>query len=478
MKNKFILSIVLILLLLLSSCEDFVEILPEDSIPAAIALEDLTDFEQATLGIYSVGLGYYNSDYYIAPDILADHGRLAENSLGSYATEYAWTYLANGAGGNAQAGIWTGAYSTINRANLVINNIDGLEIAAGEQETVNQLKGEALFMRAFAHFDLVRLYAKPYSAATASTDLGVPVMLESVISTPERNTVEEVYTQVIADLIQAKSLMTVESESRASALAADALLARVYLYMGDYTNAIASATTAINAADVASIGDFPDIWGVNDEDNASPEVIFKLGVVDGVGNGVGSALWRMGTDIAEWKPAVQLLDLYSQVDGSAITNTNDIRYTTYYLLREFNSTGEDVVQKYRGNDNEFSDLIVLRTAEMYLIRAEANAQSGNVNDAINDLNYLRARRISGYTDVPAGGLNQGQTLAAIAIERQKELAFEGHRFFDLKRNAEPVIRTGDCNPCGPFNADNFRFVWPIPQSELLANPSMIQNDGY
>ena len=126
-----------------------------------------------------------------------------------------------------------------------------------------------------------------------------------------------------------------------------------------------------------------------------------------------------------------------------------------------------------------ADMKVFRTAEMYLIRAEARAESNAIAESVADLNALRAARISPYTAVNIA--SKDQLITEIIQERFKELAFEGHRFWDLKRRGLPVQRLVSDAPSNDgvtLPANNFRFTLPIPQPEMLANPKMVQNPGY
>jgi hypothetical protein len=146
-----------------------------------------------------------------------------------------------------------------------------------------------------------------------------------------------------------------------------------------------------------------------------------------------------------------------------------------------------LIHKYAGKpytnaDENVAHAKMFRTGEMYLIRAEAKAETGAVsgaNSAESDINALRAARITGYTDVTFA--SKQEAMDAIMLERYKELAYEGHRFWDLKRRGLPVERLASDAPtanAATLPAGNFRFLLPIPNSELQANPLMEQNPGY
>ena len=180
-----------------------------------------------------------------------------------------------------------------------------------------------------------------------------------------------------------------------------------------------------------------------------------------------------GQQEAQFVPSEALTGIYDAV--------NDIRYSRYFLtLDEDENLPFPVVQeKY---PNSFNDVRLFRVAEMYLTRAEATVRNeGDFTSALSDLNALRTQRIANYTDETstAGLLNR------ILLERRRELAMEGHRWFDIRRDMDRsnigVIRGNDClapaTRC-TLEAGNFRFILPIPQSEILANENMVQNLGY
>jgi hypothetical protein len=193
----------------------------------------------------------------------------------------------------------------------------------------------------------------------------------------------------------------------------------------------------------------------------------------------GSVLFYSVGNRAEFFPTSNLINLYDQV--------NDVRFNSYFRILERgrgrNQGGaRRVLIKYDAKQANLSrpDGIVnfkaFRTGEMYLIRAEAYARLGGANEALGlaDLNTLRAARISGYVPVALAG---AALLTAIEQERRKELVGEGHRFLDLKRTTRTINRSGCVNFCTLTPASR-EWVFPIPQTEILANPAMEQSDGY
>ncbi|MGN6533647.1 MAG: RagB/SusD family nutrient uptake outer membrane protein, partial [Ginsengibacter sp.] len=225
---------------------------------------------------------------------------------------------------------------------------------------------------------------------------------------------------------------------------------------------------------------FAKIW----LDQSTSEVIWKLARVPGDSQ-IGSEFFRQTGEIVLYAPAFKLINVFDA--------DNDIRfddYITYNQARKDNSGGKKsayLISKYNGNDSRYpglTDIKLFRTGEMYLIRAEAQLENGisgtGLTNAANDLNDLRKARIFNYTD--QAFTEKGTVLAAIYNERFKELAFEGHRFFDLKRRNLPIERTPEdainasgAIKLGPTAA---QYNFPIPENEMSVNKNMIQNPNY
>jgi hypothetical protein len=299
-----------------------------------------------------------------------------------------------------------------------------------------------------------------------------------------RITVAPYMAKLNADLVAAKALVPATNTdiARASRQAVTALQARVALYMKDYANAATFATEYIAALPLASKTNFPGIW----KDLNNSEVAFKLTNTTTAGTRIGTLYRGTSANSANigtvtWRPSQALLNSYDQV--------NDIRYAAYFFeepLLKANSSrslAAILINKYAGGaygtpTELLADGKVFRTGEMYLIRAEARAELNDLTGAAADLNTLRAARINGYTDQSFS--SKSDLITAIMNERFKELPFEGHRFFDAKRRNLPIIRLAvDAqNNKITLESGNFRFLLPIPNSEIQANPLMVQNPGY
>ncbi|MCK7558957.1 RagB/SusD family nutrient uptake outer membrane protein [Chitinophaga sedimenti] len=230
---------------LLLGCNDKLDLEPSDSLTSGTAITDMDGLRAALTGAFDgmQSVNYYGRNYILIPELGADNVYLSKvNSnrfLSSYRREY--TVLDSDV-----SGFWNTAYNVILRANNLIANVDNVP---GDETEKNVAKGQALFIRALVHFDLTRIFAKPYNQG-AGAQPGVPLILKFEVATPARAPLSEVYAQIIKDLTEAKGLLastTIEEKLKPSKYAAAALLARVYLYQGNNAAAITEATEVINA---------------------------------------------------------------------------------------------------------------------------------------------------------------------------------------------------------------------------------------
>jgi starch-binding outer membrane protein, SusD/RagB family len=464
---------------------NLIDLKPTDSIDSNDGLNTLDAVEQATDGIYSSlrSVDYYGRNYLTLPDMMSDNVRETVESLSNYRNEVDWLYTSNSTEAEEA---WEQPYEVINRANIVIEAIDKV---SGSQQRKNRSLGQALALRALGHFDLLRYYGQSYDRN--STALGIPIKTKSDLSNPARNTVKEVYDQIFADLNQAKtaladidkSINTSSNRKRIDLLAVNALAARVSLYAGLWADAITFTSAILDELPDAGLSSFDDFESVWSDDEPSNEIIWsisyttKADIVDAVenenGTGVGDDLYFVPNDRSSFAPSAALVALYDK--------DNDIRYSSYILEEPSRPTSTFIVGKYLGRGGNLSginDAKVFRAGEMYLIRAEAYARNGQDALGMADLNALRNARIDGYVDENLTGT---ALLNAIAIERRKELAFEGHRWFDLRRTGQAINRGTDWglpSVSQSLPANSPKFIWPIPQSEIFANKEMEQNAGY
>ncbi|MFN8353418.1 MAG: RagB/SusD family nutrient uptake outer membrane protein [Spirosomataceae bacterium] len=466
MKHTFLKTLALGSLLTLGACQDeFFDRKPYTSLPPADALKTESDLSAAANGMYQ---GMRNSNLFLRGipfmgDLLADNVYLSASNSGRYLAQFNYSVNAQ----NADiSGLWTQAYAVILRANNIINsNIT-------DTDGVKQLKGEALTVRALMYFELIKWFGKPYTLAADAP--GVPLVLTFDPNLkPSRNKVSEVYDQMVKDLNQAFDLMTntTKNSSFVTKYVAKALLAKVLLYKGDYAGAKAAAQDVVDKGGytLATSTGFAAYWGNAALTSAKLETIFEVSA-DGVGNVGFDALSNMYDQkgYGDGLCTKELYDLYS---------ATDVRRN---LLVTGTRAGESVfiVNKYQqtSNSSEKDDGKVLRLADVILILAEASARTNDETNALKYLNQIVQRR-----DPSAAALTVKGTdlLEAIITERRKELAFEGDRYPDLTRLGRDIKRSTQYPAAARTITitDNKRIA-PIPQVELDANTSMVQNTGY
>jgi hypothetical protein len=304
-------------------------------------------------------------------------------------------------------------------------------------------------------------------------------MKTAEVGYPARDPFESVVANVKADLIAAKALIpvTFTDKSRITKTAISAIQARLALYEKNWADAITYSTEVIAALPLATRAQFPGIW----TDANESEVAWKLKRnVSGVADGslIGSFFFRQTGGIVLYAPAFKLINSFDAV--------NDVRFAPYIKFDATRGAGKSqyLINKYIGGTASqpgLADIKLFRTGEMYLIRAEAKAESSAaVADGASDLNALRANRITGY--VTQTFATKADLINAIYTERYKELAFEGHRFFDLKRRNLPVeripadaVNTSGAVTLAPTKA---QYNYPLPAVEITVNKNTVQNPNY
>ena len=318
---------------------------------------------------------------------------------------------------------WRNLYNYINVANLILSLIDEQEaITEADVQNVQRIKGEAHFLRGAYYFILANLYGEPYSPVTASTDLAVPLKLSEFIEDRiyKRATVAEVYRQVLADLQAAEGYLKGiprKSVFRADHAAVCLLLSRVYLYMQDYEECVKWAKACLE--EQSTLVNLNTFAGTDFLTKDSPELIFSMGSNHLPLNLVSSS---------SYSPAGEFTiseDLYS------CYRKEDLR-TQFFIKSDGGFVTYEKIHYAYGTTLEVSDNFAFRTAEAYLNLAEAYAMQDNTEGANRYLKTLREKRIKGYVHTNYTG---EELINEIRLERRKELCFEGHRWFDLRRYA-------------------------------------------
>ncbi|MGS2761006.1 RagB/SusD family nutrient uptake outer membrane protein [Sinomicrobium sp. M5D2P9] len=454
---------------LVSCSSDFLDIDPEQNVSAEKAITDVNTLQTAINGVYSKlqSSDYYGRSMYVIPELMADNLALSTRNTGRYLDYDGFVVSKEDTFAD---GLWNKLYEVIVNASKAIDGGEKLETVSAEQrEQIDQLVGEAHALRALAHFDLVRLFAQPYNYTANADHPGVPVISRSEDNeiSPARHTVKEVYDQVNLDLAVAMEKITaLRKNGRFTSYAVKALAARAYLYQDDYANAIKYSTEVIGDGDYSLISNtnYADIWA----EEFNSESIFEIvnTIADNAGtNGLGHYF-----DPGGYADALVTPDLFHLYDS------NDVRLET---IKEGAKTGAEeealFVYKFPRGTSRDDNIRILRLAEQFLIRAEAYAKTGKDTEARADLMKILDRAAPGVTAVNESG---DALVDRIILERRKELAFEGHRLFDLNRNKKDVRIIQSENSI-EASYPNDKFILPIPLNELNANPDIApQNPGY
>ncbi|MGV3541267.1 MAG: RagB/SusD family nutrient uptake outer membrane protein [Rufibacter sp.] len=455
----------------ISACSDFLDLENANSLDVGTTVRDLPSLTNASNGVYSgfQSAGYYNRTFILLPDLMTDNAFVSRQNVGFY-TNYDALEV-NNQDGYAN-GAWASMYSLIANANLAIASGERLTLNPLQQNTANQIIGEMYAARALAHFDLVRFFAKPYNATADASHFGVPIITapQTEIISPSRATVQQVYAQIIRDFEKSLQLMAPNGEKyrkngRFTPDAAKALLAKVYLYMGNWAEAERYATEVISGGTYSLIpnNQYQNSWRFD----FSTESIFEIENtnVDKAGvNGIGM-MYEQG----QYGDILTTADLYNTY---ALT---DVRRTLIQVGRRGIDNPAYIVHKYpKGLSTQDDNIKVIRLAEVYLIRAEARAEQGKNDLAQDDLFEVMKRADPTALKVLLTG---PELVDRILLERRKELAFEGNRLFDLTRKKKDVnLIRATSSTIIPYN-DN-RLILPIPIAEINANPNIAQNPGY
>lgn len=482
--------------IMLSSCvNNWLDTTPSISVPSTTAISNYSDATAALAGMYdglqgnSTYTHYYAARMFYYGDVRGDDMQARDQGMRTSPC-YEMRYTVDDA-----PNMWNIQYNVIRRANNLILALRNGQVTDASEKEIGNYESQALAVRALVHFDLVKVYGMPYTADNGAS-MGVPVVTSILdgTATPGRNTVKEVYEQVVNDLtdaINSGNLSQKPTQGYINEWAAKALLCRVYLYMNENQKAFDLAediiahspytlwnnsqyATAWNKDNAAHANELIfEIINFNSDDWADREGIAYLYNEDGYADAICT---KSFVDMLSEDPNDVRLDaiLPAQYDDKLIAKYGDNKvFINKFPARE--SDGE-----MRENN-----LPILRLSEVYLNAAEAAAK---LNDKQNTIKYLdpivnRANSDKHITEAEA-------TLERVLIERRKELVGEGQRFFDAMRNNEKIVRYKNENDKGwhyslnkesqEFDRTYFRILLPIPVSETNANPTLKkqQNPGY
>lgn len=496
--NKFLIAIVAFTAF---SCRDFLDVKPSHLLPLEGAIESIKDCEDYRIGLYSSfkNAGGVAGISVLASEVQSDYVLPVIGNDQSMAGEATWTFTSQNFSGGSS---WSAFYQTIMRANYLLGQLpnivaktqaalDAGTATASETEQLNKdlarlavIKSECHLARAYCHVELVKLFSNAYNPATASEELGLPYRTTFEMgAAPKRIKLDAYYDSVLVDLKLAENISDITVDNMYFTKGAlNTLKARVYLYTNQWENAITAATEVINggyqllsavgAADALTTP-FAKMWR---EDTGS-EIIWKVGY-----NSADETVSSYAGMFCALKDGNKMRPEYVMANGFIDEYpAGDARLNIFYEIETRTDYPHGLVAttliKFPGNTalnkssaSRYGNMPkVMRLAEVYLIRAEAYAMSGQEGLANADLKDLRLKRVNNYDEtlVFAGT----ELVNEIRKERKLELVMEGHRMYDLKRYGQGFERKRqDGVQTVPsmldIKADNPRFTWPIPAAEF------------
>jgi hypothetical protein len=454
--RKYITLVLLLVTIIQTSCKKVLDVTSPNEVADGTVFKNVAGLRSARIGMYSTlqSKNYYGGYYPLLAECYSDNG-----TTGGYDV-IDLTDIANKA--VSPSNIYTSAiyiqiYNSIYAANKIIENAD--KVPGTDATELSNIKGEAYFVRSLASFDLLRMFGEHWDN-TSVYGISIVTSTANPATPVKRSSVADSYKQIIADAQQAVKLLNTDNGSKyASQAAANALLARVYLYQGNKASAATTASLVINNSAYALLP-AADLSKIYTQKNTS-ESVFEL-VFDQQNNSAYNGLTYVRDDALRTDVTfLAAKDLNTFFTGRP---TDDRASLVDYVNVDQSIQPDGRTEKYRGETTKDNSAYIIRLAEVYLIRAEA---LGRVN-GLADLNTLRQHR--GMAKLTAANVpNDAIYLNAVLDERRAELNFEGHRLFDLARTKKVAEVLGtSVNP-----------VLPIPQNEISATGGVVvQNKGY
>lgn len=489
MKNITKIFLALILAVSLFSCEKFLDLKPlsegiavSNTEADSVLYTDASEVEAALGGVYDDFRNeYFELDYFVNGDAQSDDAYAGADNPSNFQID---DYNIDATNLNVSRD-WAYLYSTIGKANTLINNIVGKTVPGLTEERKNEIIGEASFIRAFNYFQLVQLWGDVPLQLKEIKTISAELLPELyLIMFPPRDSTKKVYGQIIQDLETALEYVPVTALNKGFATkgAANALLAKVYATSEDYRDwdKVLAYCNDVMTGGYSLLTNYDQLWDGSVEN--SSESIFEVNYEGTSSSGNWGVSMFRGLD---WKkfniPSNDLVEAFD-AEGDIIRKNasiiwldvsgkwNDINWpqTNYPFLNKWRNLSQPSPQNY----------IFIRLADIILLRAEALNELGDVDGAKQMVNQIRSR-----VNLPeTTAANQADMKLAIEKERRLELAFEGHRWFDLKRTGravEVINKVKNLEGNGfRYNLVPNRLVWPIPQAELDKNVNLVQNNGY
>lgn len=488
MKRRYIFIAGLALALSNQSCEKFLDLAPESQSIAvsntnadSLVYHSAAEVEAALAGVYADFKNeYFQLDYFVNGDAQSDDAYAGGDNPANFQID---DYRIDATNTNVSRD-WAYLFATIGKANSVINNVNAVQDPGLTTLRKKEILGEAAFIRAFMYFQLVQLWGDVPLQLTDVKTISIDLLEEIYpILFPARSPKEAVYQQIIADLELAEGSVrtTAPHKGYVTKGAVQALLAKVYATQEPHNwEKVNSYCDAVIAGGYSLLPNYDDLWNNNNENSA--EAIFEINYNGGISDGNwGTKIFR-GLD---WKkfntPSNDLLRAFEaendQIRKNASVVFQDV--SGKWSDQHWPQTQFPFINKYRiFTEGSSQNYIFIRLADILLLKAEALNELGDLAGAATLLNQVRNR-----VNLPNSTANNQPTMRlAIAQERRLELAFEGHRWFDLKRTGRAIelmnAATGANNTSLGYNLTENRLVWPIPQAELDKNTKLTQNPGY
>jgi hypothetical protein len=445
----------------------------------------VTDANSDFRGIYKGITGHQIIDLMRAGDVLCQ-----ERMGGEQLTAYKYLAEATSAAGDADL-MWVNMYNVINSSNLILDNIDQV---TGNENTRRHIKGQALAMRGYAYFQLIQYYQQTYIIAQNKPGVPLRLHVDDPYSLP-RSTVKEVYDQILSDLTSAKSLLNgyerpaTMGKHYIDAAVTAGMLARAYLVTQNWENArqeaeyvLASYGALMNKEEWASFYQCSRhaevVWAVyqSSEQNFGSTGQYNMWYNYPLGEGSADRFYNYQNFFVNDK----YVELFEPTDDRYLfrQRSDDATFAQNWVNAKMYDPGD-------GNGNSRGDYCLMRGSEMLLVKAEAEANTGNISAAVASLNTLQsARNVSALS----GATNKEELLEAIYVERRKELQGEGVAgLLDLLRLQKPMIRKGDHFNFGManlntfsykgetvqgFESNDYRMIFQVPDREIQLNEAI------
>jgi hypothetical protein len=480
MQKSYRYTIIILLTGLLGACsKDFLQLKPDSSTETGRTIRDLPGLRAAISGVYSLmqNENYYGRTMPLLPDLRSDNGFISVINSNRYRNQDQYIVTSNDV---YTTDSWNQLFAVIANANMVISKGPHISLLPSVTDSIEakQIVAEAYALRAQVFFDLSRMYSQPYNYTRDALHMGIPIVTITnvdAVQSPSRSSMKDTYAQIITDLTTAiqqfqESKSTAFTTGRINIYSAKALLSRILLYKEDWVGAATLADQVIKSnkyllmTNDKLVSDFK-ITGNN-------ETVFEVinTPIDNIGtDGLGNMFNQDGYG-----------DILASNNVYNIYAPGDVRRNFLTKSKRAGNGGEDpanVISKYNDVTTFSESIKVIRLAELYLIRAEARAHLGEAPGAQADLFVVAQRADRNALPVTVTGQ---ALLDAILLERRKELAFEGHRLFDLIRTKRSFTKYLASDKTIQVVWPSTKVILPIPQRELDANPNIRnqQNEGY